>query len=192
MIKLSFCVCILFLISAFGIESGRCGVLECPFECLNAGQCALHEISNQLYCKCATIEDRSGGFQGMQCEESYIQCNNGGQSSWHCLNGSTCNKPKLGCNCGSEFDGRFCENYVGPYDIGDGEVQMGTKTLMAGSTNLSSGTIIGITAGSLSGAIFFFLTGILIGRKTQLINKEIVDSSSSEAPRSMKPDDQIV
>mmetsp|Transcript_8784 Transcript_8784/g.10192 ORF Transcript_8784/g.10192 Transcript_8784/m.10192 type:complete len:204 (+) Transcript_8784:73-684(+) len=148
---------------------------HCPLECFHNGKCAYHDQTSQFYCTCPRLEDGSGGFQGIRCEEPFVHCttaNNGGTNNWRCHNHGQCNLKSMGCDCPPEFDdGKFCKIYSGPCDTGNGEFLVGSECMplyhpsSAGRKHLSGGEIVGITLFALACAAFCFIMGLKFERR---------------------------
>ena len=151
---------------------------DCPIECYHNGKCELHKGTGLFHCLCPSLEDDSSGFQGIHCEESYVQCTDGEQKSWRCHNNGKCNPDKLGCDCPAEFDdSKFCETYSGPCSAEKGDFLLGlecssARTGMNTSSSLlrkehhklSGGEIFGIFILSSFGAVLFFISGMKLER----------------------------
>jgi hypothetical protein len=132
----------------------------CPLECFHDGECKSDDDGIFYWCECPTTS--FGGYQGLRCEEPFSTCSDNGQRSWKCLNGGECREDKLGCTCPRTFKGAFCEVYDGPCKINGKDLLIGGPCEKKG---MSTGAIIGIVAGSLAGAAFFFFAGRFMSRR---------------------------
>ena len=180
---------------------------DCPIECFHNGKCVLHESTGQYYCQCPSLQDGSTGFQGIHCEESYIQCTDGDHKNWRCHNYGTCNLSTYGCDCPPEFDGsRFCETYIGPCNAENGDFLLGpecssggvgdssttTPSYLQTPTLLSRGESFGIFIGFIVGAILLFVSGMKMERWRMRSRKAELASQETPVSSDIKSENAVV
>jgi len=151
---------------------------DCPLACFNQGTCKLDISTNRHFCSCP--ETASGGFQGVHCEIPFLQCTDGKQHGWKCLNGSHCQigDDNTFCHCKDEFEGFQCATFTGG-DL-ENEIQPKLKPqnltkLPEPSKELSGAEIFGIIFASVAVLTIFFTVGIFIGYtkgKNQVTHEE--------------------
>lgn len=149
---------------------------HCPLQCFNHGICDYHDLIDEFYCDCLLTQ--SGGFMGVHCETTFLECSDGERRGWRCLNGGMCKSGDTVevCHCPDEFTGRRCEIFTGSSDSGIVEDR--------DDSQLTGGAIFLMTMASVVLAFACFLSGFHVGRRRRSVKFDEFDSNLDEESES--------